>query len=198
MLTAKRAWNGSGHAFPETKTCSLYKTVQLFSLVRPLRLVPIYNPSASPGMYVSKDMKLWFHSPDLLQQLDGNLHIGDATREYGHAGSMLDTQDLAGSISGYRGALRAAVWLFKSDQADGFYAVSSLLGSMAKMNHSNLDAIGGAKLVKPLMWVLRNGDRDCKFAAARALKFFAVDSACRYQISRVSFFQFATKSPRAV
>ncbi|KAK9836410.1 hypothetical protein WJX84_004398, partial [Apatococcus fuscideae] len=99
-------------------------------------------------------------------------------------GSMLDTQDLAGSISGYRGALRAAVWLFKSDQADGFYAVSSLLGSMAKMNPSNLDAIGGAKLVKPLMWVLRNGDRDCKYAAARALKFFAVDSACRYQISR--------------
>ena len=101
---------------------------------------------------------------------------------------MLDTQDLAGSISGYRGALRAAVWLFKSDQADGFYAVSSLLGSMAKMNPRNLDAIGGAKLVKPLMWVLRNGDRDCKFAAARALKFFAVDSACRYQISRVSCF----------
>ena len=38
------------------------------------------------------------------------------TQVYSSLGSMLDTSDIAGHMLGLKGALRAIIWLFKSDQ----------------------------------------------------------------------------------
>ena len=38
------------------------------------------------------------------------------TQLYSSLGSMLDTSDIAGHMLGLKGALRAIIWLFKSDQ----------------------------------------------------------------------------------
>ena len=56
---------------------------------------------------------------------------------------------------------------------------------MASLGEAHIDAIGGMKLVKPLFLVLRQGGRDCKAAALRALQHLTTDPACRAAAARV-------------
>jgi len=43
-----------------------------------------------------------------------------STHLYSSMGSVLDTADIAGHMLGLKGAARAIVWLFKSDQEDAW------------------------------------------------------------------------------
>ena len=65
------------------------------------------------------------------------------------------------------------------------YAAGSLIGSIAVLGGAQIDAMGGPKLVRPLMWVLRNGDWQPKYAAMRALAVLSQDIACRTVMARV-------------
>ena len=67
------------------------------------------------------------------------------------------------------------------------YAAASFLGSLASLGLPKIEALGGPKLVRPLMWLLRHGDPSCKFAAVRALMFLADEPACRHVMSSVRF-----------
>ena len=57
---------------------------------------------------------------------------------------------------------------------------------MALQGTAQIDALGGAKLIKPLVWMLRNSGKELKFAAMRALHALSVDAACCTYIARVS------------
>ena len=47
------------------------------------------------------------------------------THIYSSFGSVLDTSDIAGHMLGLKGALRAIIWLFKSDQSAAGYLLPS-------------------------------------------------------------------------
>ena len=74
------------------------------------------------------------------------------------------------------------------------YAAASFLGSLASLGLPKIEALGGPKLVRPLMWLLRHGDASCKFAAVRALMFLADEPACRHVMSSVRL-QAALRGP---
>lgn len=92
---------------------------------------------------------------------------------------------MVGAMKEQKGAGRALLWLFKGDQSDGWYAAASLVGSVAQTGEEQTEALGGWKLVKPLMWVLRNGEREGKYAAARGLLSITNHTACRDAMSQV-------------
>ena len=65
------------------------------------------------------------------------------------------------------------------------YAAASLIGSIASLGLAEINAINGARLVKPLMWLLRSGDAAGKCAAMRGLMFLSDDAQCRTVLGRV-------------
>ena len=56
---------------------------------------------------------------------------------------------------------------------------------MALQGTAQIDALGGPKLIKPLIWMLRNSGKELKFAAMRALHALSIDAACCTYIARV-------------
>lgn len=80
---------------------------------------------------------------------------------------------------------RAKSWLIKFRLVLSRYAAASLVGSMALQGTTQIDAIGGPKLIKPLIWMLRNSGKELKYAAMRALHALSVDEACCTYIARV-------------
>ncbi|KAK9812888.1 hypothetical protein WJX72_005286 [[Myrmecia] bisecta] len=95
-----------------------------------------------------------------------------------------DSSEVGGPGMQYKGAMRATVWLFKADQADGHYAAASLTGSLAGLGSGCIEAIDGPRLVAPLISLLRSDDAACKFAAARALSLLSQQEQCRRTMSR--------------
>ena len=67
------------------------------------------------------------------------------------------------------------------------YAAASFIGSIASLGLPKIEALGGPRLVRPLVWLLRKGDAAGRFAAVRALMFLADEPACRHVMGGVSF-----------
>lgn len=65
---------------------------------------------------------------------------------------------------------------------------------MALQGSSQIEAMGGHKLVKPLIWMLRNSGKELKYAAMRALHALSVDDSCCTHIARVSIHVIAMTS----
>ena len=68
------------------------------------------------------------------------------------------------------------------------YAAASLIGSIASLGLPKIEALGGQRLIKPLIWLLRRGDPPARFAAVRALMFLADEPACRHVMGGVRVF----------
>lgn len=66
------------------------------------------------------------------------------------------------------------------------YAAASFIGSIASLGLPQIEALSGSRLIKPLVWLLRKGDQQARFAAVRALMFLADDPACRHVMGGVS------------
>ena len=58
------------------------------------------------------------------------------------------------------------------------YAAASLVGSIALQGTPQIEAMGGPKLIKPLVWMLRNSGKELKYAAMRALHALSIDDSC--------------------
>ena len=56
---------------------------------------------------------------------------------------------------------------------------------MAMQGATYIQALGGTKLMKPLMWVLRYANSETKAAAMRALHSLTKDATCCTFLSRV-------------
>lgn len=65
------------------------------------------------------------------------------------------------------------------------YTAASFVGSIALQGSMHMDAMGGSRLVKPLMWLLRHGSLEQRHAACRALAELAKTPTCTHTISQV-------------
>ena len=59
------------------------------------------------------------------------------------------------------------------------------MGSIASLGLPKIEALGGARLMRPLVWLLRQPDQAGRFAAMRALMFLADEPACRHVLGGV-------------